>query len=536
MSLYCDVKPLPYVLSISTLAVAVSEAKWRGAAVRSNNIYGSSMKFKVKNNIPTFEHFLVAGLLVQVLLFFAASWFLPSFLSTPGVQLIPVPSLPNERIPFDFKSRLNPLLQAGLIRSHPNSPHHDPTKKRRCFAFTAVPKEINKLFEKVEGILKYERYANVLDCIHLVIPDRSTRFGDIHYPTTQQLLDRNVDPRIIITRTSFDYGPMTRYLGPLHFEQHPETSVILFDIDSDQMLHNPDKDLAVLFFAAEHIDTTAMWCFQGENFYVDDQNRVHSAWDTFNATEDPRYKLWYNQCHFCRGVGGLLFKVKHFKDFWWNQTAYHESCFWDDDRWVSFQMERQGILMKVLHAPITKVDNKPGSQEWFDVTGQGIVRDPVMEDVREKEIRVETTSERLNNKRLIEALQHSDGNPQNRLTLRMKTTTTEKQRNALLQFQHLDKVLPNDNTFQSASGESDRADQDAVAHRRLGSLTQITVRLVSDQTCPLAWLSRHPNVYPSARTKRRDPNVLPPPDDLSKLRKSGRLYSGILRRKIAKSI
>jgi hypothetical protein len=68
-------------------------------------------------------------------------------------------------------------------------------------------------------------------------------------------------------------------------------------------------------------------------------------------THSPRFLTFsfYALSPFLGGVGGLLFQPKHFLDFWWNQTDYHESCFWDDDRWVSFQMERQGIAMKVIH-------------------------------------------------------------------------------------------------------------------------------------------------------------------------------------------
>ena len=52
----------------------------------------------------------------------------------------------------------------------------------------------------------------------------------------------------------------------------------------------------------------------------------------------------------------------------------------------------------------------------------------------------------------------------------------------------------------------------APIHRRLGSLTQLTNALRSDQTCPLAWLSRHPDAYPTARLS---PNmtIVPPPFD-----------------------
>jgi hypothetical protein len=41
--------------------------------------------------------------------------------------------------------------------------------------------------------------------------------------------------------------------------------------------------------------------------------------------------------------------------------------------------------------------------------------------------------------------------------------------------------------------------------RRLGSLTTVTNRLQSDQTCTLAWLHQHPEAFPSARTRENRP-------------------------------
>ena len=117
---------------------------------------------------------------------------------------------------------------------------------------------------------------------------------------------------------------------------------MLFDIDSKDMIGKPVKDLLLLFYVARVLDTRAMWCFQGENFIVgkdpNEQKRVKSAWDTFpshTSTTVGNYSLDWNLVHFCRGVGGMLFKPKHFQHFWYNQSEYHESCFWDDDRWVS---------------------------------------------------------------------------------------------------------------------------------------------------------------------------------------------------------
>jgi hypothetical protein len=205
----------------------------------------------------------------------------------------------------------HPLL--AMIQSYADPRVHDPTSRRNCFSFTSVPDEINALVKHVKNILKYGRYAGVIDCIHLSIPHRSLRFGGEEYPKTDELLKLVDDPRIIVHRL-FDYGPMTRYIGPLAYEQHPDTSIVIFDMDSNGMIGNKDKDLVTLFHAAHKVDNDAMWCLQGENFWVEN-GLVKPKWDTF-PLHRTRAVEW-NLVHFCRGVGGLLFKPKQFVNFWY---------------------------------------------------------------------------------------------------------------------------------------------------------------------------------------------------------------------------
>lgn len=205
-----------------------------------------------------------------------------------------------------------------------------------------------------------------------------------------------------------------RYLGPLSFEQNPDTRIVIFDLDTNGITNNNLLDLTRLIYASSVLDGNAMWCHQGENFCMNQYNQTKSVWDTFPLERTGDENTW-NLVHFCRGVGGLLVQPKHFNDFWWNQTDYHESCFWDDDRWVSFQMERQGIAMKVIH-----------DTEQYNVTS---------------------------------------------LLLRKR-----RQQDAQQQQQ-----------------------QSNSHHRRLGSLTRVTNKLKSAQTCPVAWLNQHPETYPTAR-------------------------------------
>jgi hypothetical protein len=344
----------------------------------------------------------------------------------------------------DAYARIGPLIQSpgvpvhhpmdGLIRSYPNGDHHDPSQRRNSITFTTMPDEIPRLQITVKAILEFMTAdpKNTFDAMHLCVPDRPMRSEDA-YPSTPELQAIFTDPRIIIHRLP-DYGPMTRYLGPLAYEKHPESAIILFDIDSDDLTYdlgtdydlntddfNHTRDIIHLIHASRHLDESAMWCNQGENFAMNEFQQVRPDWGLFPVTPQGNYS--WNHVHFCRGVGGMLFKPKHFVDFWYNQSEYHESCFWDDDRWVSYQMERQGFPLKVVHVPKTPIASAMASSS-------------------------------------------KTGNI---------TASNEKS-----------------------------------SHRRLGSLTEKNKSLKSDEMCPIAWLTKHPDTYPTARVRSGKPWVINP--------------------------
>jgi hypothetical protein len=323
----------------------------------------------------------------------------------------------------------------GLVRSYPNSDHHDPTQRRNAISFTTMPDEIPTLQISLNAILEFMTLdpENTFDAVHLCVPDRPMR-SKVAYPSTPELQAIFTDPRIIIHRLP-DYGPMTRYLGPLAYEKHPESAIILFDVDSNDLTYdldfdfdengsfmNHNRDIIHLVYASRHLDESAMWCNQGENFAMNEFLQVRPNWDLFPITPAAGNYSW-NHVHFCRGVGGMLFKPKHFVDFWYNQSEYHESCFWDDDRWVSYQLERQGFPLKVVHVPKARTESVVPSNYEMRYSTAGIVKS---------------------------------------------------------------------------------------SHRRLGSLTERNFALQSDQMCPVAWLTKHPDAYPTARVRSGTPWTINP--------------------------
>jgi hypothetical protein len=292
-----------------------------------------------------------------------------------GFRSIDPSSLPSVRLSGGSGGENETLLPIhpifGLVQSYPASPkQHDSTRRRTVLSLTATPAEMDRLHDLISTLLQYSPYEQLFDAIHLSIPHESSRFPDLQYPSLTDLQRMYTDKRIILHRLD-DFGPLTRYIGPLAYEKHSDTAIVILDIDSQGMEWQirgrsydqhptPVRDLVQLVHYSNQLDPAAMWCLAGEDFFVNEAGQVTAAWDTFprhNTTDMIRNdhdvenseRVSWNLVHFCRGVGGLLFRPRQFREFWYNQTAYHESCYWDDDRWVAFQMERLGVDRKALH-------------------------------------------------------------------------------------------------------------------------------------------------------------------------------------------
>jgi hypothetical protein len=265
-----------------------------------------------RSAISAFQATILIGLGVQVVILVAGVIYF-SFIA--GTQAAGPSSFSRTSTTQPLVPHYHPLR--AMIQSFADPTHHNPEARRNCFSFTSVPAEIDALLVQVRNVLGYDRFSRVIDCIHLNIPHRSIRFGGEAYPKTEDLMKMVDDPRIIIHRL-FDYGPMTRYIGPLSYERHDDTSIVIFDIDSSDMIGSKPKDLVALFHAARFLDKEAMWCLQGENFLVEN-GVVAPKWDTFPS--QWTMGLEWNLVHFCRGVGGLLFKPKQFKSFWYKYAT-----------------------------------------------------------------------------------------------------------------------------------------------------------------------------------------------------------------------
>jgi hypothetical protein len=263
---------------------------------------------------------------------------------------------------------------------------HKPADQRVVLSFTVVPTEIKALATLVARLLDRAEY-DIFDAIHLCVPWMPMRQKEnsAHDPTQALLETFPSSPRIILHRLP-DFGPMTRYIGPVQYELHPQTRIVVFDIDADSMdfsasasdvekgiifgsNSNQDRveiaNIPRLVNASLTVDPDAVWCNIGQDFAYH-QNAVKTIWHSYKAVRETTFQ--WNAVHMCRGVKGLLVQPRFFADFWYNQTDYHESCFWDDDRWTSFQFERQHIARKEVHPLLWKDSYEEPQKRHVTVT------------------------------------------------------------------------------------------------------------------------------------------------------------------------
>ncbi|ETO37007.1 hypothetical protein RFI_00054 [Reticulomyxa filosa] len=351
----------------------------------------------------------------------------------------------------------------SLQHSYANDPTvHNPKEQRVVISLTVVPFEVEMLNDTILNPL-FSYYHSPkgywFDAIHLNIPytalrnfdgpeisiddyfneeeqkeqeeEKENRLPEVNknndddqpqtmteYPDTKTLQRMFPQRLIIINRFFMDYGPMTRYIGPLQFEQNPNTLIITFDIDSAMAFNQPNhliypimsgnnfvhKDLRMLVYASNykkkkknnifanqnirHVDGNAVWCGTGDDFGYYEHNqtavmewrhdnkqvlepiKVYENSIEFDFIHDSNVLVEWNDIDICRGVNGMLVKPKFFQDYFWNASEYFIGCWWDDDNFNSFNFERQGVARKefrVKRSPhssrkllgsLTQVNNK----------------------------------------------------------------------------------------------------------------------------------------------------------------------------------
>jgi len=364
----------------------------------------------------------------------------------------------------------SPLFNGHGITTSTRGTQHDPQKRRTVFSFTTMPQEISKLAEIIRTIVSYKRYEGLFDAIHVNVPWICGRKREDLYPTTSKLEEifLTLDDRVLLHRL-MDYGPLTRYVGAVLYEEHPETQIITFDIDSiyiDYLMN--ETQLATEFYpngfeiaqiprlihAAEQQDSDAVWCSYGEDFTMFDDKWAYAE-HTFDDHLDEANGVSWNEVMMCRASQGISVRVKHFDGLGFNGTDYHSSCWFDDDRFLSFQWELLKIKKKQIHGLPYYERHQENLQKERDEKGM------------------------LWNKELRRRAQPEQPEKQQPHETHKENLSKEQVEKAMLE---------------------QLVGQQTIRRRRLGSLSkQVNIKANPRQHCTEAFLDHHPDLFPLSR-------------------------------------
>lgn len=218
-------------------------------------------------------------------------------------------------------------------------------KRRVVMSLTAVPSEIPEMLNITINNLLYDQ-TYIVDIIYLNIPYMQLRNNNKLYPSTSKLREYFPQKGVIINRILADAGPTTRYLGGIEFEDDPDTLILTMDNDPWNFHEFTIQQLVEY----SQFDPDSVWTIWGENILWNPNTDYWAVdyWRYPLIINDTFKKSW-NKVEIFRAVNGVAFKRKWFDDLWYNSTDYNIGCFWTDDHWFSFNVERQGIEIKIIH-------------------------------------------------------------------------------------------------------------------------------------------------------------------------------------------
>eukprot|EP01084_Bolivina_argentea_P083121 150508_1 len=219
---------------------------------------------------------------------------------------------------------------------------------RVVVSISATPNEIQtNINSTINWILGADQTYKI-DAFYLQIPYMQIRNNNKLYPTTSKLKTLFPQEKIIINRLFVDYGPMSRYIGIMDLETDPETIIISFDIDitRKQKVNN----FISKFVKHMKYDPNSWWTMHGESvvFNVSKQEIIGRKWQTSPIEYDDENEIAWDIRTIFRATGGIAYKRKFLDNLWYNATEYYIGCFWDDDHWMSFNLNRKGIMIKII--------------------------------------------------------------------------------------------------------------------------------------------------------------------------------------------
>eukprot|EP01083_Nonionella_stella_P141621 436823_1 len=227
------------------------------------------------------------------------------------------------------------------------------SKPRVVVSISVTRHEVIELYKGVNHTInwifnKHQTYQ--VDAFYLQIPYMQIQEKNRLYPRTNTLKSMFPQPKVIINRLFVDYGPMSRYIGVMDQETDSETIIITFDVD----IAPRKKVYNFISKLVEHIeyDPNSCWTMSGETpiFSISRQKVIHVEWErTVNPIQyDDEHSVAWDKRTVFRAVRGVAFKRRFLDHLWYNATEYYEGCFWDDDHWMSFNLEIKGIAIKTI--------------------------------------------------------------------------------------------------------------------------------------------------------------------------------------------
>ena len=171
--------------------------------------------------------------------------------------------------------------------------------KRKCnIALTTIPSRAKTDFfiENIKNLVYTQNYP--IENIFITIPDKYNRFNET---ISEDIINQLEEiPKVKIIRSEIDYGPASKYLGPLinYYEEIKDTLLIVID---DDRIYNENllKNFVIGYNSFPKVTfSSGLW---NEYFVKNYKNMDHNYLQISLYKESNNNKLFYGQ-----GVGGFF--------------------------------------------------------------------------------------------------------------------------------------------------------------------------------------------------------------------------------------
>jgi hypothetical protein len=183
--------------------------------------------------------------------------------------------------------------------------------ERKCFiSLSTIPSRIRlpQFIENIQDLINNQ--THLIEDIFIVIPKKYKRFDEkIEESTINRLLKIN---KVIILNIDIDYGPASKYLGPLiHYNKELENNILVIIDDDRKYNKNLLKHFVIAYNSFPNITfSSGLWSEYFNKNYKDIDN---------NYLEITLHKEYNNnKFYFGQGLGGFFgfaIKVSNIESF-----------------------------------------------------------------------------------------------------------------------------------------------------------------------------------------------------------------------------